>query len=179
LCYPYFWNSPGKGGKMVRAKMRKGRVFVKLTSNDRKKVLSLIQKSKERGRVIKRALVLRMMDQGMSSPQVARTLGMTAMSARNIAWNYDGDGLEAALYDRPRPGQPRRMEQKEISQIVAMVCAFPPEGYARWSVRLIAEEAVKRKIVGKTNRESIRLILKNHELKPWLKKNVVHGGVDA
>ena len=71
------------------------------------------------------------------------------------------------------------MKQKVVSQIVAMVCASPPEGYARWSVRLIAEEAIKKKLVKKTNRESIRLILKNHELKPWLKKNVVHGGVDA
>lgn len=160
---------------MTQIKFRKGRVFVKLTSKDRKKVLFLIRQGKESGRVIKRALVLRMMDQGTASPQVAQTLGMTAMSARNIAWNYDSDGLEAALYDRPRPGQPRRMEPKEISQIVAMVCASPPEGYAQWSVRLIAEEAVRRKIVGRTNRESIRLILKNHELKPWLKKNVVHG----
>jgi len=164
---------------MAQAKMRKGRVLVRLTLADRKKVWSLIRKGKETGRVMKRALVLRMMDQGMASPQVAQTLGMTAMSARNIAWNYNNDGLEAALHDRPRPGQPRRMERKEVSRIVAMVCASPPEGYARWSVRLIAEEAVRNKIVGKINRESIRLILKNHELKPWLKKNVVHGGVDA
>lgn len=94
----------------------------------------------------------------------------SAMSARRIAGNYSRDGLEAALYDRPRLGQPRRMRQKEISQIVVMVCASPPEGYAQWSVRLIAEESVRRKIVGKTNRESVRLILKNHELRPWLKK---------
>lgn len=164
---------------MAQVKLRKGGVFVKLTSKDRKKVLFLIGKGKESGRVMKRALVLRLMDQGMLSPRAAETLGMTAMSARNIAWKYGNHGLETALYDRPRTGQPRRMKQKEVSQIVAMVCASPPEGYARWSVRLIVEEAVKRKIVEKTNRESIRLILKNHELKPWLKKNVVHGGVDA
>jgi len=164
---------------MAQVKLRKGGVFVKLTSKDRKKVLFLIGKGKESGRVMKRALVLRLMDQGMASPQAAQTLGMTAMSARNIAKNYGRDGLDAALHDRPRTGQPRRMKQKVVSQIVAMVCASPPEGYARWSVRLIAEEAIKKKLVKKTNRESIRLILKNHELKPWLKKNVVHGGVDA
>jgi transposase len=164
---------------MAQKKSRKGGVVVKLTSKDRKKVLFLIGKGKESGRVMKRALVLKLMDQGMASPQVAKTLGMTAMSARNIAKNYGRDGLEVALHDRPRTGQPRRMKQKVVSQIVAMVCASPPEGYARWSVRLIAEEAIKKKLVKKTNRESIRLILKNHELKPWLKKNVVHGGVDA
>jgi putative transposase len=164
---------------MAQMKSRKGGVVVKLTSKDRKQVLFLIGKGKESGRVVKRALVLKLMDQGMASPQAAQTLGMTAMSARNIAKNYGRNGLEAALHDRPRTGQPRRMKPKVVSQIVAMVCASPPEGFARWSVRLIAEAAVKKKLVKKTNRESIRLILKNHELKPWLKKNVVHGGVDA
>lgn len=164
---------------MARIKQYKDQVIVNLKSRDRKRILLLIQRGKESGRVMKRALVLRLMDQGRTSPEVARNLGMTAMTVRNIAQKYNGDGLEAALYDRPRPGQPRQMDQKKMSQIVAMVCASPPEGYARWSVRLIAEEAVKKKVVEKTNRESIRLLLKNHELKPWLKKNVVHGGIDA
>lgn len=169
----------GKGEKMLQMKLRKCRVFIKLTSKDRKKVLLLIRKGKESGRVMKRALVLRLMDRGVRCPQAAQTVEMTTMSAYNIACRYNREGLEAALYDRPRPGQPRRMDHKEVSQIVAMVCAAPPEGYARWSVRLITQEAVKKKVVSKTNRESIRLILKNHELKPWLKKNVVHGGVNA
>lgn len=168
-----------KGGRMAQMQQYKDQVLVRLKSKDRKKVLFLIQKGKESGRIMKRALVLRLMDQGGTSPEVAQILGMTAMTARNIAQKYNRDGLEDALYDRPRPGQPRQMDRKKISQIVAMVCASPPEGYARWSVRLITEEAVRRKMVKKTNRESIRLLLKNHELKPWLKKNVVHGGIDT
>lgn len=164
---------------MAQKQRRKGQIFVGLTPQDRKKVWLLVQKGKESGRVMKRALVLKLMDQGMASPQTAQILGMTAKSARDTVQRYKKGGLEMALYDRPRPGQPRKMGQKEGSQIVAMVCASPPEGYARWTVRLIAEEAVKKKIVGQTNRESIRLLLKNHDLKPWLKKNVVHGGADT
>lgn len=164
---------------MTQIKRRKNQIFAKLTPKDRKKILLLIQTGKETGRVLKRALVLRLMDQGLASPQVAKTLGMTAKSARNIAQKYNSDGLDVALHDLPRSGQPRKMNQKEASQIVAMVCASPPQGCARWSVRLIVEEAIKKKIVRKTNRESIRILLKNHELKPWLKKNVVHGGTDA
>lgn len=164
---------------MAQIKRHKDQVVVRLKPKDRKRVLILIQEGKESGRVMKRALVLRLMDQGMASPQAAEPFGMTAMTARNIAQRYNKSGLEVALYDRPRSGQPRRMDQKKISQIVAMVCASPPEGYSRWSVRLIAEEAVKKKVVKRTNRESIRFLLKTHELKPWLKKNVVHDGVDA
>ena len=164
---------------MAQKQLRKNQILVRLTSKERKKVLLLIREGKESGRVMKRALVLRLMDQGLVSPRAAETLGMTAKSARNIVQKYNNGGLDEALYDLPRPGQPRKMDQKEASQIVAMVCASPPDGYARWSVRLIAEAVIKKKIVGQTNRESIRLFLKNHELKPWLKKNVVHGGIDA
>lgn len=161
---------------MAMKKTRKGQVIVRLSQKDRKTLLLLIKDGKAPGRLIKRALVLRFMDQGVASPQAAINLGMTAMTARNIAQKYNSNGLEDALYDRPRSGQPRKMGQKESSQIVAMVCSSPPQGYARWSVRLIVEEAVKQKLVKQTNRESIRLLLKNHELKPWLKKNVVYGG---
>jgi transposase len=164
---------------MAPVKRYKGQVVVKLASRDRKKVMEIIQKGKETGGVMKRALVLRLMDQGKISPEVGKSLGMTAMTVRNIAQRYKKGGLKEALHDHWRPGQPRKMDEKEASQIVAMVCASPPEGYARWSVRLIVEEATKKKIVRRTNRESIRLLLKNHELKPWLKKNVVHGGVNA
>ena len=54
-----------------------------------------------------------------------------------------------------------------------MVCSNPPEGRARWTVRLIAEEAVKRKLVPRVGRETIRVLLLSHEFKPWREKNVV------
>src|SRR5260370_9012040 len=55
-----------------------------------------------------------------------------------------------------------------------MVCSQPPEGQARWTVRLIAEEAVKRKLVPRVGRETIRVLLTSHDLKPWREKNVVY-----
>ena len=55
-----------------------------------------------------------------------------------------------------------------------MVCSNPPEGQARWTVRLVAQEAVKRKLVPRVGRETIRILLQSHDLKPWREKNVVH-----
>jgi hypothetical protein len=55
-----------------------------------------------------------------------------------------------------------------------MVCGPPPEGRSRWSVRLIAEEAVKRKLAPPVSRETIRILLENHDLKPWREKKLVH-----
>src|SRR5215467_4002203 len=51
--------------------------------------------------------------------------------------------------------------------------ATPPDGYARWTVRLVAEEAVKRRLVPAVGRETIRILLLHHDLKPWREKNVV------
>ncbi len=59
-----------------------------------------------------------------------------------------------------------------------MVCSDPPEGRARWTVRLVAEEAVKRRLVPRVGRETIRILLLNHDLKPWREKNVVVADLD-
>ena len=57
-----------------------------------------------------------------------------------------------------------------------MVCSDPPEGCARWTVRLVAEEAVKRKLAPDIGRESIRILLLHNDFKPWRENNVVRGG---
>jgi len=82
-------------------------------------------------------------------------------------------GLDKALNEKPRPGKKRLLKDRTVSRIVAMVCSNPPPGYARWSVRLIVKEVVDRGIVKQVGRETIRLLLREHRLKPWRKKNVV------
>jgi putative transposase len=59
-------------------------------------------------------------------------------------------------------------------RIIAMVCTEPPQGAARWTVRLVAEQAVKRQLVPRVGRETIRVLLQSHDLKPWREHNVVH-----
>ncbi len=55
-----------------------------------------------------------------------------------------------------------------------MICSDPPEGRARWTVRLVAEEAVKRRLVPKVGkRETVRILLLHHDFKPWREKHVV------
>jgi hypothetical protein len=63
----------------------------------------------------------------------------------------------------------------ERQRIIAMVCSDPPAGQARWTVRLAAREAIERKLVSKVGRETVRILLESHDLKPWREKNVVRG----
>ena len=154
---------------------RRDLVTVRLRKSDRKKILQLTKKGKESVRVIRRALILKLMDEGLSAPKAAETVGVTAKTARSIAHKYCEGGLKVALYDQARTGQPSKLNEREKNRIIAMVCSDPPAGCAQWSVRLIAAEVRKRKLTRKAiERESIRILLKSHGLKPWLKKNVVH-----
>ena len=59
------------------------------------------------------------------------------------------------------------LDASQKQRVIAMVCGPAPEGRARWTIRLIAEEAVKRKLVPKVGRETLRSLLNHHDLKPW------------
>jgi hypothetical protein len=102
----------------------------------------------------------------------------TTLTQREIAHRYNGGGLEGALYEKQRPGAKQILEDSQKQRIVAMVCSQPPEGRARWTVRLVAQEAVRRKLVPRIGRETIRVLLESHDLKPWREKNVVRGRAD-
>ncbi len=66
---------------------------------------------------------------------------------------------------------------KSLPVRYALIALTLAAGQARWSVRLIVQEAVKRKLVPKVGRETIRILLRNHDLKPWREKNVVRGRI--
>jgi len=128
-------------------------------------------------RAIQRARTLLLLHERQSPPIVAKSVGITAQAVRNIGWRYAADGLARALTDLPRPGARPVLDPSQSQHIVAMVCADPPDGFARWTVRLIAQEAVKRKLVPTIGRETIRLLLLHHDLKPWREKKLVHRGI--
>ena len=98
-----------------------------------------------------------------------------APAIRVIGRRYHEHGLQRALFERKRKGHAELLDASDKQRIIAMVCSSPPEGRARWTVRLIAEEAVKRKLVPGVGRETIRVLLQSHDFKPWREKNVVRG----
>jgi putative transposase len=149
---------------------------VQLTWRHRKKLKELLRAGVQSVRVVRRALVLSQLDQGESASQVAAALQLSEKAVREIGWRYNQQGLDRALYDNPRPGAKPLLDSDERQRVVAMVCGNPPEGHARWTVRVIAEEAVKRKLVARVGRETIRILLQHHDLQPWREKNVVYRG---
>ena len=154
------------------------RVHVELRRKDGQQIAEMLSKGQESARVLRRASILRQLNGGQRVAQVAENAGVAPKTVRAIARRYEEEGLDSALYEKPRPGQTRVLNAGQKQRIVAMVCGPPPEGRARWSVRLITEEAAKRKWGPPVSRETIRILLENHGLKPWREKNVVHRGVE-
>jgi transposase len=151
------------------------RLCVRLSKGDRKKLNDILSGGLQAVRTVLRALALCRLDEGRSASQVAAEVRLTSKAVREIGRRYEDGGLEQALYERPRPGAAPVLDANQKQRIIAMVCSEPPEGRARWTVRLVAEEAVRRGLVPQVGRETIRLLLLHHDLKPWREKNVVRG----
>jgi putative transposase len=124
-------------------------------------------------RVVLRALALSQLAKGASAPRISAVVPLTAQAIRDVAHRYEKGGLERALYEKARPGAAEVLDDGQKQRIIAMVCSDPPEGRARWTVRLVVEEAVKRRLVPRMGRETVRVLLLHHDLKPWREKNVV------
>jgi len=156
---------------MARAALR-----IEVTTRDRKVLRKLLSGGVQQVRLVLRAVALWQLAKGVSAPRIAGMVPLTAQAIRKIGHRYREGGLERALYEKQRPGAEALLEANQKQRIIAMVCSDPPEGFARWTVRLVAEEAVKRRLVPRVGRETIRVLLLSHDLKPWREKNVVRGG---
>ena len=154
------------------------RVHVRLGKRDRQQLAGMLTKGRESARVLRRASILRELDRGQKAAQVAASVGVAAKTVRAVARRYEEQGLELALREKPRPGKQRALDVGQSQRIIAMVCGSPPKGMARWSVRLIASEVVKWKLAPQVGRETIRILLESHELKPWREKKLVHHGTE-
>ena len=99
--------------------------------------------------------------------EVADFLELTPRTVYNIERNYEEGGLSKALTDEPRPGAPIKHDDAVKAYVVATVCSDPPDGFDRWTLDLIQDTVTTSNVVDQISRESIRLILKEHDLKPW------------
>ena len=145
-----------------------------LAREDQKTIRKILRAGIQQVRVVLRAIALDQLAAGQAAPVVARIVHLSAQAVRRIAHRYQQGGLEQSLYERRGRGSKQLLDASEKQRVIAMVCSDPPQGQARWTMRLIAEQAVKRKLVPQVGRETIRVLLSSHDLKPWRGKNVVH-----
>ena len=146
-----------------------------VSTKDQRELQGLLSGGVQQVRVVLRALALLQLAKGVSAPRISGTIPLTPQAIRKVGHRYQQGGLERALYERQRPGAAEVLDDNQKQRLIAKVCSNPPQGRARWTVRLVAEEAVKRKLVPRVGRETIRILLLSRDLKPWREKNVGGG----
>jgi transposase len=75
-------------------------------------------------------------------------------------------GLERALEEAPRPGQPPKLDGKQQARLIAEACSAPPEGHARWTLQLLADRVVALGLSDSIARETVRQVLKETSSSP-------------
>jgi len=93
-------------------------------------------------RVFKRARALLLLDRGHTLASVARILSASAHSVANWRDRFHEDAL-VGIFDKPRSGRPIEIDGSARASVTALACSEPPEGRARWTLRLLADKAVE------------------------------------
>ena len=132
---------------------------VTLSDSDRTYLENLVKKGGMPARTYKRALALLELDRGRTFTDVAKTVGVVIQTVSIWATQYKVSGLDV-LTDKPRPGRPVVLSGEQRAKITALACSDPPEGYGRWSLRLLADKAVELEYVASISYVGVGRILK-------------------
>lgn len=146
-----------------------------LSAEQEMKLKGMLKKGRWSPRELKRAEILLMAHQQkkLNKKEISRQLKCGREKVMRVVQRFQKNhDVDKALFEMPRPGQPKRLDPKEEAFVIATACSDSPEGSSVWTLRLLQEnfQKNKKKTVGKT---TIGKILMEHELKPWKKKDVV------
>src|SRR5215510_6151721 len=155
------------------------RYRVELSQTERDELRALLGGGRHAARKLKRAQILLAADAGVSDEQIARSVGVGGSTVYRTKRRFVIGNLVAALSEEPRPGADRKLSGKEEALLVATACSNPPEGRARWTLELLADELVRLTEHATISRETVRRRLAENELKPWRKDMWCIPQVDA
>ena len=144
--------------------MRKEKL--ELSETERQKLQEMVRKGENKARVLTRARLLLLSDQGWDDQQVADALQIGRATVERIRRRAVRESVAAALVDRPRPGSERKLNAKQEAQLVAIACSDPPPGRKRWTIRLLVEEVMQQGVVDSISFETVRRVIKKTMLDP-------------
>jgi hypothetical protein len=139
---------------------------LKLTEDERKTLSELVRKGKASGWKILRAQTLLKCDQGPQGPawpdaRISEAFGCTSRSLENWRKQAVEQG-PLSLLERQGSSAPRvpKLDGEAEARLTALACSQAPPGYARWSLRLLADHLVILEIVDSISHETVRRVLK-------------------
>lgn len=139
---------------------------VQLDAEERTYLQGLIAAGTAPARKLTRARVLLKSDQGPHGPgwidaRVAEAVESSQATVARVRKQYVEEGLEAALTRRaPNRVYARKLDGEQEAQLLALACRKPPDGYAQWSLRLLADRLVELEIVDEISHQTVGRVLK-------------------
>ncbi len=137
---------------------------IKLTEKEVEYLNNFVKKGRKSARELTRAHILLLVNDRKTEMEIKDTLRISRATVSNIKKRYRKEGLQSALAEKPRSGQPEKYTEKHEAEIIAQACTESPDGRKRWTLALLTEEMRKKDGFETINKESIRLILKKAKL---------------
>jgi len=141
--------------------------IVTLTKDERETLAALTSKGKHKSQKILNALILLGCDEGeyqtkrSTNDEIARILNISMKKIDRVKKRFVMESIEVALNGKKK----NRIYDKKAdgdfeAHLVALSCSDPPEGFARWSLRLLADKVVELDYIDNVSHETIRQVLK-------------------
>ena len=146
------------------------RYKVALTDDERARLKALISTGKGAARKLAHGRVLLACEEtedhrGASDTQVAAMVHVSRATVERVRKAFVEEGLEAALKaKRPRQTRPPKFDGESEARLIALACSEPPQGRARWTLKLLADELVELKVFESISTEAVRRTLKKTNL---------------
>jgi transposase len=142
------------------------RIDINLQEQERQELEQVIRKGVRSARELTRARILLLSDRGQGVGQVTEAVMCSRGTVMNVKKRYLKGGLEAALYDKPRPGAKPKITGDVEAHLIALTCSDPPEGYSRWTLRLLADQLVELELVESISHTAVGQVLKKTNSNP-------------
>jgi transposase len=150
--------------------MARHRTPLKLSADERPFLVDFTRKGLRPAREINRARVrLDSTDPTLDTSTLAQRLGVSRATVENVQRRYRRGGLEQALPEAPRRGQPKKITHREAAYLTALACSKPPAGQARWPRQMSADRRVELHYRDAIADESVRRVLKKTHSTPGRK----------
>ena len=133
---------------------------IKLRKTELRSLTTTVTRGTTAARTRTRARILSLLHRGEHPEEIAATLRVSAQTVFNVKRRYVSGGLDDALFDQPRSGRPIEIDGAQRAKLTALACSTPPEGHARWSLRLLADKAVEVEYCEHVSHNAVKEILK-------------------
>jgi len=140
--------------------MARETIPIKLRNIETRSLKSMLTRGAAPARTLCRARILNLLNRGRRPAEVAATLEVSAQTVYNVKRRYLAGGLQSSLYDGPRAGRPVEIDGRQRAKITALACSTPPQGHARWTLRLLADKVVELGYCESLSHTKVRQILK-------------------